>query len=110
MVEGLQVDVKSEELVKILTERLEHHQKKADTYTSKASELGAQIKLIEEDMEVGKVSGGTPVEQLQRKAREHQEHVTWYEFMLKHVIVNDVYRLGQRDLQRLGISAGSNFY
>jgi hypothetical protein len=109
MIQGLQIDVQSDELIKILTERLEHHQSKAKTYADKAKELGAQIAAIEEDMEIGKVSGGTPVEQLQRKAREHTDQANWYEFMIKHVVQKDVYRLDQRDLQRLGIAVGHHY-
>jgi hypothetical protein len=109
MVQGLQIDVKSEELIKILKERLDHHQAKADTYEAKAKELGAQIKAIEEDMEFGKVSGGTPIEQLSKKAREHKDQAVWYNFMITHVVQQDTYRLDQRDLQRLGIS-GATYY
>lgn len=109
MIQGLQIDVQPDELIKILQERLEHHQAKSETYEKKAKELGAQIAAIEEDMEVGKVSGGTPVEQLARKAKEHKEQANWYDFMIKHVIRNDVYRLDQRDLQRLGIAVGHHY-
>lgn len=104
MINGLQIDVKSDELVKILKERLDYHEKKHVAYEKKAAELGAQIKNIEEDMEVGKVSGGTPVEQLNNKAREHKEKAAYYKFMIEHVIQNDIYRLSQEDLSRLGIT------
>jgi L-lactate utilization protein LutC len=106
----LQIDVPSDELIKILKERLEHHKNKADTYEKKAKELGAQIAAIEEDMEVGKVSGGTPVEQLSKKAREHRDQANWYTFMIDHVVQKDTYRLDQRDLQRLGIAVGNHYY
>jgi hypothetical protein len=110
MIQGLQIDVPSDELIKILQERLAHHQSKAETYEKKAKELGAQIAAIEEDMELGKVSGGTPVEQLSKKAREHKDQAGWYDFMIKHVVQKDVYRLEQKDLQRLGIAVGNHYY
>lgn len=108
MINGLQVDVKSDELSKILQERMKHHEDKSHVYEVKAAELAKTIKDIEEDMTVGKVSGGTPAENLVAKSREHREKASYYKFMIDHVIQNDVYRLGQEDLQRLGIT--TRFY
>ncbi len=105
MIVGLQVDVKSEELVKILEERRKHHEDKKAVYETQAAELKKVIKNIEEDMRVGKVSGGTPADNLEHKAREHGEKAGYYKFMIDHVIQNDTYRLGQEDLARLGIVA-----
>jgi len=105
MINGLQVDVASDELTRIMQERLKYHQDKADVFEKNAAELMKTIKNIEEDMSTGKVSGGNPAEQLQTKAREHKEKATYYKFMLEHVIKNDTYRLGQDDLARLGITA-----
>lgn len=111
MVQGLLVDVKSDELLSIFKERLVHHQEKSKTYAEQANALAAQLKNIEEDLMTGKVSGGgTPIDTLNKKAREHQDNAHWYDFMIKHVIQNDVYRLDQRDLQRIGITVGNNFY
>lgn len=111
MVLGLLVDVKSDELLSIFKERLAHHQEKSKTYTEQATSLASQLKSIEEDLVTGKGSGGgTPVDTLNKKAREHQDNANWYDFMIKHVIQNDVYRLDQRDLQRIGIAVGNGFY
>ncbi len=106
MIVGLQVDVKSEELVTILEERKRHHESKKAAYESQAAELTRVIKNIEEDMQTGKVSSGmTPAGSMEQKAREHGEKAQYYKFMIEHVVQNDVYRLGQDDLARLGIVA-----
>lgn len=104
IIEGLQFDVKSEEVKRIVSERVEHHERKAKAYGEKATELGASIKAIEEDLEVGKVSGGTPLEQLQRKSREHADKANQFRFMLEHVIAEGTYRLKVNDLAFLGIT------
>lgn len=101
----MQVDVSSDELLKILKERKKHHDDKSAAYSKQAGELTKVISAIEEDMDIGKVSNGTPAESMERKAREHSEKARYYEFMIDHVIKNDTYRLSQEDLVRLGITA-----
>lgn len=105
MIAGLQVDVKSAELKKILEERLDYHVEKAKTYTTAATNLRKSMKDIEEDMSVGKVSSGNPAANLEQQAKTHTDSSHYYKFMLEHVIQDDVYRLGQDDLRRLGVSA-----
>lgn len=104
MIEGLKVDVKSEELVKILTERMQHHLERSEAYNKKAAELKATLSGLEEDLSVGKVSNNSASGGLETKAREHKDKSTYYKFLLDHVIQNDTYRLDQADLERLGVS------
>lgn len=104
MIQGLQVDVKSAELKKILEERLKYHEDKNEVLVAEASKLRESIKNIEEDMVVGKGSGGDVAQNLETKARDHKDKANYYKFMIDHVIQDDVYRLGQEDLARLGIA------
>ena len=104
MIEGLQVDVKSAELKKILEERLDYHANKAKTYAKAAADLRQSVKAIEDDMSVGKVSGANPAQNLEQQAKTHTDSVNYYTFMLDHVITDDIYRLGQEDLRRLGVT------
>lgn len=104
MIQGLQVDVKSDELKSIIEERFKHHTERSEVYAKKAEELKKTIAGLEEDLLVGKVSNGTASDSLETKAREHKDKATYFKFMLDHVIQNDVYRLAQEDLKRLGIS------
>lgn len=110
MINGLLVDVPSEELKKIVGSRAKHHADKANAYEAKAKDLQATIKDIEDDVEFGKTSmGATPAGSLISKAREHRDKAIHFEFMLAHVIQNDTYRLGQDDLRLLGV-AGARHY
>jgi hypothetical protein len=110
MVEGLQIDVPSEELKRIVAERAEHHATKAATYEAKAKDLQASIKDIEDDLEFGKTSmGATPAASLLNKAREHKDKAIHFKFILEHVIQNDTYRLGQNDLRLLGIATAHHY-
>lgn len=104
MIEGLKVDVKSDELVKILTERMQHHADRSAAYEKKSQELKATLSGLEEELSVGKVSNRSAADTLDNKAGEHKNKYVYYKFMLDHVIQNDVYRLGQDDLERLGVS------
>ncbi len=72
MIQGLQVDVESAELIKILEERKRHHEEKAQVYETEAATLEASLKKVNEDMKVSKVSSGTPVDQMRASAREHR--------------------------------------
>jgi hypothetical protein len=81
MINGLQVDVKSVELKGIIKSRIEYHTDKAQTYEKQA----------------GKLKEG--------KAREHKDKAIHFQFLLDHVILDDVYRLGPSDLQLLGIAS-----
>lgn len=105
MINGLQVDVKSAELKSIIKSRIEYHTEKAEAYSKQALKLKQTIMNIEEDVSHGKVSNGQDVSQgMEGKAREHKDKAIHFQFLLDHVILDDVYRLGPQDLQLLGIA------
>jgi len=108
MVNGLQFDVQSEELKKIVQSRLDYHNEKAQVYETKAASLKDALNGVDEETR-GKVSNGSPVGQLEDKAREHRNKAIHFKFMLDHVIVNDTYRLSQNDLHLLGISPSHHY-
>jgi hypothetical protein len=103
MVNGLQVDVQSSELKKIIQSRIDYHTERAALYEAKANEIRKSLEGVEENT-IGKVSNGSPTQNLDDKAREHKDKLVHFKFMLEHVIVDDVYRLSQSDLQLLGIA------
>lgn len=110
MINGLQVDVKSAELKKIVQSRVDYHNEKASLYEKQAEKLRQTIQNVEEDVEYGKVTNGSDVSQnMNQKAREHKDKAIHFQFLLEHVIQDDVYRLNQADLQLLGI-AGGRYY
>lgn len=105
MISGLQVDVTSDELKKIIQSRIEYHTERAGLYESKAEEIRKTLAGVE-DKTVGKVSGGSPTQNLDDKAREHTDKLVHFRFMIDHVIRDDIYRLNQQDLALLGIASG----
>lgn len=108
MINGLQVDVKSAELKSIIKGRVDYHTDKAEAYEKQAVKLRATIANIEEDVSHGKVSHGSDVSQsMDVKARDHKDKAVHFQFLLDHVIQDDVYRLGPADLQLLGIAQRS---
>lgn len=110
MVQGLQIEVTSEKLKAIMAERVTYHLQKAEAYEAQATKLRETMKNIEEDMELGKTSNGDPSQSMESKAREHKDKANHFQFMVDHVILNDMYRLGQQDMQMLGISPARGFY
>jgi len=105
MINGLQVDVKSAELKSIIKSGIEYHTDKAQAYEKQAVNLRKTIANIEEDTSHGKVSNGADVSQsMDSKSREHKDKAIHFQFLLDHVILDDVYRLGPADLQLLGIA------
>lgn len=109
MVNGLQVDVQSDELKKIIQSRVDYHAGRVATYEKQAAQL-REILDGKEEKTIGKVSNGTPIQNLEDKATEHKDKLVHFKFLLDHVIVNDVYRLSQSDLQMLGIASRGNYY
>lgn len=108
MVNGLQFDVQSEELKKIVQSRVKYHAEKAEVYETKAAQLREALKGVDEETP-GKVSNASPAASLEDKARQHKDKMVHFQFMLDHVIVNDVYRLSQNDLHLLGISPDRHY-
>ena len=106
MIEGLQVDVKSAELKKIIASRIEYHQAKCKVLETTANKLRTTMIGIEDDMEeqMSKVrTNNSPTQGLDNQAKQHKDKVVHFQFLLDHVVQDDVYRLTQSDLQLLGI-------
>jgi hypothetical protein len=88
MIQGLQIEVSSEELKKHIGERAKHHREKAEWYEQQVKNLKAGG--------VGEtIASNDPMSSLQRSAQEHKEKCAFFSF------INDTYRLTEHDLARL---------
>lgn len=101
MVEGLRIDVTSEELIRHLDERVRHHH-------DRASECDAKVKRVEAlhaepDDEEGPFTACWPgyTHELERRATRHRDREALLMFFRNHVIAHEIYRLTEADLKSL---------
>ena len=105
MIQGLYIDVPSTELKTMLEGRLKYHQEKVVMYKNQLDGLvKLEASLDEEARQLGKTSTATPKESMQQAIKKHGDQVIYYKFMAEHVVPNETYRLGEAELQRLGVS------
>jgi hypothetical protein len=101
VIDGLRIDVTSEELIRHLDERVRHHH-------DRASECEARVKRAEalhsgpED-EDGAFAGCWPgyTHELERRAARHRDRESLLMFFRNHVIAHEIYRLTEADLKSL---------
>lgn len=105
MIEGLKLQISSDELKKISAARAEYHAKKSDWFKSKAKEIQPELdNFADEAANLGKYSNqGNVVENLATKSKHHEDKATLFRFMAEHVIPNETYSLSNEDLVRLEV-------
>ena len=101
MIDGLRIDVTSEELVRHLDERVRHHHERA-------SECEARVKRVEglqsePDNDEEPFTSCWPgyAHQLERRAARHRDREALLMFFRNHVIAHEIYRLTEADLKSL---------
>lgn len=92
MIEGIHVDVKSNELLDLLMERHKTHREKAIAYENKVNEL--TVSGLDEDMNLS----GDPIAGLKNKVKTHKERAGFFLFLAEHIIPSETYRLSLSDL------------
>jgi hypothetical protein len=106
LIEGLHVDVKGTELKELLLGRLKYHNDKVSNYEKQLVELKRVDKALAEDAEqISKFSTQSPAQSLEQAIKKHKDQTIYYRFVADHIITAAVYRLGEHELQRLGIQS-----
>ncbi len=109
MIEGLKLDVRAEELVRRLEERIAYHRSKAEAYGAQIEKLGEipSIGEEEEDDVVALTRGReSPRISLERKVKEHVDRAAILTFLRDHIVPGEVYRLSEQDLRMAEILPG----
>ena len=110
MITGLHVDVSSDELKTMLLGRLKYHKDKVALYQEQLVTMKSVDDKLKADREsIGKGSTQTPTDAIQSAIQKHENQCVYYDFMAKHVVASETYRLSEQDLQRLGVSS-ERFY
>lgn len=99
MIEGIKIDVTSEELKKHILNRASDHKVKAAGYTVKVNALA------ESGIEDQPGTSVDPIRQLRHKIKEHENKAAFFFFMAEHLVEDETYRLDEGDLSRLEIAA-----
>ena len=96
MIEGIKIDIESEELKTHLLDKVKFHQDKTVHYET-------QVSALEKDK--ADLAGGSnnPVSSLQESAKKHKAVGEFFQFMADHIVPNETYRLQADDLRRLEI-------
>ena len=98
MIEGLMIEVTSEELRQHLGDRADHHRRKTEFYAK-------QVTSLEEGGLDQDGSTADPVSNLARRGRLHREKASYFSFMAEHLIEGERYRLSQEDLSAIEIAS-----
>src|SRR5438445_766388 len=96
MIEGVRIEITSDELWQHLVKRETYHREKEAWYRGQVESL----------MKGGVGPTGAsnnPIESLERSRQEHESKMQLFEFMAGHVIPKEVYRLSESDLARIEI-------
>lgn len=98
MIEGLKIDVTSEELKAHLDERVKYHREKADWYASQIDALRSG------GLEHGRGSND-PLASLDISLKAHRDKVSYFGFLAQHLVIGETYRLSQDDLAAIEVAS-----
>ena len=94
MIEGLKIEIPTEELRAHIEGRARHHREKAEWYEGQVRNLRAGG-LSEHHV------SNDPVSSLERSEDSHRERAAFFSFLAEHLIEGETYRLTEDDLARL---------
>ena len=113
MIEGLQIDVSGAEVILLMKQRQEHHEKKMTYYSKMLEDIEkVNVKLQDEadEAQMSKVSNRGPAPSLRDNIRTHNDRACYFKFAVKHIVATETYRLGDSDMILLGIMPSSMRY
>lgn len=100
MIEGLNFDMKPDELRSHFQERAKHHADREAFYRQQAAALEAQVGDQPETGLPSYSGHQNPQESLKQSAAQHAHRRVFFQFLADHVI-EETYRLTESDLTRL---------
>lgn len=94
MIEGIYLDISSDQLRDHLNSRVAYHQSKKTSYEAKRRVL-ADVDLSEAS------SSYTPQQSFDQKIQQHADRARVLAFMAEYIIPDETYRLSENDLRSL---------
>jgi hypothetical protein len=102
MIEGLKVDLTADELTRLLKQRIDHHRDIADDCVTRRVRLQTVTTPHPDDTEE-QLAAAWPayLDNLERRAERHRDRAEALQFLREHLVVHEIYRLGEEDLAML---------
>ena len=94
MIEGLKIELTTDQIWEHLKERQAHHEDRANWYRSRVEELDKGLK---DEPNVT----NNPVLSMRASLRQHTDRAAYFFVLSEHLIANETYRLDESDLARL---------
>lgn len=110
MIEGVKIQITTEELHSHILKKIDYHKEKHLFYKNQAEGLE---KGVEEDPH-GSGSNlsnysNNPLDSLKNSAKKHQQRVDYFRFIADHLVPKETYELTENDLIKLEVISGSFF-
>lgn len=106
IIEGLKIQVSSEELEQHLRDRAAHHAARREFYLGQARNLDSGIHELELDEEAEAMafsnSGrGDPRQSMRAAAKTHEERQAFFTFLADHIVQDVTYQLTESEFLKL---------
>lgn len=97
VLEEVRMEIQTDDLKDVLKHKGDHHAQKAENYAERAE------MLRQDEAEQEQHVSGSPLQQQERKAREHRRKAGKFYFMAEHLQEGKTYRFGRNKLESLGL-------
>src|ERR1700704_3567383 len=98
MIDGLKIELKSDELKTTIQSRADHHKAKVKFYEEQV------VALQEQGVSQAHITND-PITGLKNSAQEHRKQYAFFSFVADHIIPNEIYRIDEYGLTRLELTA-----
>lgn len=107
MIEGLKIDVSTDELRKHLKERASEHGNKFHDYRHKLKAHREEVDALPDGF--ANSTQQSLGQQLKSAMDRHQDKEAYFNFVMEHLVDNEIYRLADSDLQKLEVIKGNMY-
>lgn len=104
MIEGLKFDIDADEMDSHLKAREKHHTDRVLFYADKAGALQAG------GAEAMNYTNGDPVRALKDRETEHRHKIALFNFLRRHIVAGETYRLTESELVKLEFIESKGWY
>lgn len=110
MIEGIKIQITTEELHAHILKKINHHKEKHLFYKNQADSLekGVEADSHGSGSNLSNMSNN-PLDSLRNSAKKHQQRVEYFRFIADHLVPKETYELTENDLTKLEIISGMYF-
>jgi hypothetical protein len=96
MIEGLKIQIGSQELKMHILGRAAHHREKTEWYAK-------QINSLKQGHVSQTGASNDPIASLEQSRKSHNNAATFFKFLAHHLVGDEIYQLSENDLTRIEI-------